>query len=79
MLYKANLESLKKAIELLGSVTKFSLDVGISYQTAMSWKHGRRVPSPLYCLKIETLTEGKVKARDILPDYPWDELSNVRK
>ncbi len=69
-----NLESVQKAIDLLGGATQLSLKINVSYQTVVSWKHGRRFPNVVNCQKIEKATDGKVKAKDILPDYPWDEL-----
>ena len=74
MKHQANLESINKAIELAGGMTAFSLKMHISYQTVMNWKHGRRVPSPLYCSKIEKITERAIKKEEILPDYPWEDL-----
>lgn len=71
---QTNLQAIHRAIELTGGLTNFSLKVNISYQTALNWKHGRRIPSPLYCSKIEEITEGKVKKEEILPDYPWEKL-----
>ena len=77
MKQQANLEIMNQAIDQMGGLTKFSLDLKISYQTALNWKHGRRAPSPLHCAKIERATEGKIKAKDILPDYPWDDFSQL--
>jgi DNA-binding transcriptional regulator YdaS (Cro superfamily) len=71
---KPNLEILKKAIEIVGGLTQLSIRVNVSYQTVLDWKHGRRVPTPTNCQKIEKATDGAIKAEDILPDYPWNEL-----
>jgi DNA-binding transcriptional regulator YdaS (Cro superfamily) len=71
---KANFENIKKAIEIAGGLTQLSLKVNVSYQTVLDWKHGRRVPTPTNCQKIEKAVNGAVKAEEILPDYPWDEL-----
>ena len=71
---QANLEEINRAIEMTGGLTSFSLKVNISYQTALNWKHGRRTPAPLYCSKIEEITEGIIKKEDILPGYPWGKL-----
>ena len=77
MKHKSNLESIKKAIDILGDLTKFSIALSISYQTGMAWKHGRRTPSPIHCIKIQQLTNGEVKAIDILPEYPWKDFSQI--
>jgi len=71
---KANLEMIKKAIDILGGLTKLSKNANVSYQSVVDWKGGRKTPSPISCQKIEKATDGKVKAKDILPDYPWEEL-----
>jgi DNA-binding transcriptional regulator YdaS (Cro superfamily) len=69
-----NFEQILKAIEILGGLTMFARKINVSYQTALDWKHGRRTPTPLNCMRIEKATEGKIKAEDILPDYRWEEL-----
>ena len=71
---KSNLEILKRAIDILGGLTQLSIKVNVSYQTALDWKHGRRIPTPTNCQKIEKATDGQIKAEEILPDYPWNEL-----
>ena len=71
---KPNLEILKKAIEIAGGLTQLSIKANVSYQTVLDWKHGRRVPTPTNCQKIEKATNRAIKAEEILPDYPWDEL-----
>lgn len=72
--YQPNIEMIRKAIDMVGGLTELSKKTNISYQSVLDWKHGRRVPGPISCKKIEKATEGKIKARDILPDYPWDDF-----
>jgi DNA-binding transcriptional regulator YdaS (Cro superfamily) len=71
---KSNTEILKKAIDIVGGLTQLSIKVNVSYQTVLDWKHGRRIPNPTNCQKIEKATNGKIKAEEILPDYPWHEV-----
>lgn len=71
---RANVESILRAIEIVGGITALSLKANISYQSVIDWKSGRKTPTPTNCQKIEKATEGQVKAQDILPDYPWEEL-----
>ena len=71
---KSNLEIIKKTIEIVGGLTQLSIKINVSYQTVLDWKHGRRTPTPTNCQKIEKATDRQIKAEDILPDYPWDEL-----
>lgn len=66
-----NIEAIKKAAEICGSLSKLALDVGANYGSAFKWMHGKAVPSPLYCMKIEKATKGQVKKEDIRPDFDW--------
>jgi DNA-binding transcriptional regulator YdaS (Cro superfamily) len=77
---KANIEAIRKAVQICGGNMKMSTKYGISYASIVHWKNGRIAPNPVSCLKIETATGGAVTRRDILPDYPWDEFeSQVNK
>jgi DNA-binding transcriptional regulator YdaS (Cro superfamily) len=69
-----NVDPILKAVEIIGSIRKLALKIGVSYQSVLDWKNSRRSPTPLNCLKIEKATEGKVKAEEIMPNYPWNEL-----
>lgn len=71
---KHNLQYVFKAIEIIGGVRQLAISIGTSYQSVLDWKNNRKSPSPINCQKIEKATGGKVKARDILPDFPWDDL-----
>jgi DNA-binding transcriptional regulator YdaS (Cro superfamily) len=72
--YELNLEKLKEAINVAGGVGALSSKSKISYQSIIDWRGGKKSPSHVSCKKIEKATEGAVKAEDILPDYPWEEL-----
>lgn len=69
-----NVDSIAKAIEIIGGGERLARKIETSYQTVLNWKNGFSVPSIVNCVKIEKATEGKIKREDILPDYPWDEL-----
>ncbi|CAB4218462.1 HTH_XRE domain containing protein [uncultured Caudovirales phage] len=71
---RPNFEMINKAIAIAGNLTELARRVNVSYQTALDWKHGRRVPTPTNCQKIEKATNGEVKAEEILPCYPWEEI-----
>ena len=71
---KANLELIERAIKEAGGLSKLSLKANVSYQSVIDWRAGRKTPSPISCQKIEKATGGSIKAKDILPEYPWDEL-----
>ncbi len=64
-----------KAIEIAGGANKLAKLVGVSYQTVLNWKNERFMPSHIHCMHIEKATKGKVKAIDILPNYPWSDLN----
>ncbi|RZI45478.1 transcriptional regulator [Candidatus Finniella inopinata] len=71
---RCNHEFIQKAIDLVGGATALAKKLNVSYHTVLTWKNGRSSVSTTNCQKIEKATDGKVKAKDILPDYPWDEL-----
>jgi DNA-binding transcriptional regulator YdaS (Cro superfamily) len=70
--HKANLEAIKKAVEIAGGNTQLSLKANISYQAIVDWKSGRKAPSIESCIKIEKATEGQINRKDLLPDFPWE-------
>ena len=72
--YETNLEKLGEAINLVGGVSALSSKSKISYQSIIDWRGGRKAPSHMSCKKIEKATNGLVKAKDLLPGYPWDEI-----
>lgn len=71
---KCNIKALKRAIEEVGSMQNLANKVGVSYQTILNWKSSRSSISPHNCVKIEEATSGKVSRKNILPEFPWDEL-----
>ncbi len=66
-----NIEAIKKAADVCGSLSKLSIAVGTTYTSAFKWAHGKAVPSPLNCMKIEKATRGQVKKEEIRPDFDW--------
>jgi DNA-binding transcriptional regulator YdaS (Cro superfamily) len=71
---KVNIDKIKEAIEIAGGMGPLSEKGKISYQAISNWKTGKKSPSSESCRKIEKVTQGKVKAKDILPYYPWDDF-----
>ena len=71
---KCNVVALEGAIREAGTMQQFAVKVGVSYQTVLNWKSSRSSISPHNCVKIEEATEGKVSRKDILPDFPWDQM-----
>lgn len=72
--YTTNIEKLKEAIEYAGGIGTLATKAKISYQSIIDWKRGSKSPSQSSCERIEKATDGKIKASDLLPDYPWHEV-----
>lgn len=66
-----NIEAIKKAAEICGSLSKLAIAIEANYSSAFKWAHGKAVPSPLNCMKIEKATRGQVKKEDIRPNFDW--------
>ena len=71
---RCDTEAIKRAIEIIGSPADMAKKLNVSYHTVLTWKNGRSSITTTNCMKIEKATEGKIKAKDILPDYPWEDL-----
>jgi hypothetical protein len=48
-------------------LTQFAADVGVPISTAHGWVTGRRTPPLHTAVKIEEITSGAVKVRDLVP------------
>ena len=71
---KFDKEKIKDAIDIAGSAVKLARILGVGVVAVYAWVHGRSAPDPINCLKIQKATGGKIKARDIRPDYEWDKV-----
>ena len=67
-----NNEKVRDAAEVLGSQDKLARILEVTTSAVFNWCRGKYMPSPENCLKIEKATNGKVKARDIRPDFDFD-------
>ena len=74
---KANLDALKKAIDLMGGINELAESLDISCQSIMNWQSKKSSIDLVSCLKIEKITDGLVKRKDLLPHYPWKDLKDV--
>jgi len=72
-------EEVKKAVEVLGGRVAMSRALNVSYQTISDWVNDKKTPSLDNCIRIESATEGKIKARDILPPSSYDPWENINK
>jgi DNA-binding transcriptional regulator YdaS (Cro superfamily) len=69
-----NRDMIKRAINMFGSSNRLALELKVTVITVYKWRDGKAVPSPENCLKIEKVTNGQVKARDIRPDLDWERI-----
>lgn len=69
-----DIDQMKKAVDIVGSVARLAGIVEVSGTTVYSWLWGKSIPDPINCLKIQKATKGQVRARDIRPDYEWDKV-----
>lgn len=67
-------EAIQKAIDAAGGAKELAAKIGVSYKSVLDWKNGRTGITIPNCIKIEKATDCQVTRKDILPDYPWDEL-----
>ena len=65
---------IKKAVDIIGGVSRTAGILEVSGTTVYGWLWGKRKPEPINCLKIQKATKGKIKAKDILPDYEWEKV-----
>lgn len=69
-----NKDEIKRAVKILGSVMKLARALEVGELSVYRWTSGKSAPDPINCLKIQKLTNGQVKAKDIRPDYEWDKV-----
>ncbi len=69
-----NTDQIKRAIEYAGTILKLAIMIKCEPTLISKWKNGKLNPSPINCLRIEKATKGLVRAKDILPDYDWENV-----
>ncbi len=72
-----NFSSIVEASKMLGSMYNMAKQLGVTYTTVFNWCHGKAVPNPLNCMKIEKVTKGKIKKEDIRPDFDWENFKLI--
>jgi DNA-binding transcriptional regulator YdaS (Cro superfamily) len=72
-----NPDAIKKAAEIFGSLSKLAQVTGFTYRSVHKWWHGKAVPTPLSCMKIEKVTKGQVRKEDIRPNFDWENFELV--
>lgn len=69
------LTPLEKAIALCDGQTGLAKRLGVTQGTIWQWINGRRPLPPTRAAEIEQICEGKVTARELLPDFPWPKVA----
>lgn len=71
-----SLESIKKACDAVGGVSRLSNILGVKPPSVQQWLNGRRPIPAERCPDIERATGGKVRCEDLRPDLMkmWEYL-----
>lgn len=64
------INSIKSAIEIVGSQQKLADACGVKQPTVWAWLHGKKKASANNAVRIEKATNGEVQAYQIRPDLP---------
>ena len=70
-----NTDAIKQAIAMFGSMEKLAAAIKGTHMSVFKWAHGKAVPSPLSCMKIEKATQGRVTKEQIRPHFDWENFS----
>lgn len=73
------MKSIKKAIKIIGTQVKMSKLLGIKASQIHKWLLHIRLPSVRNAIKIEEVTNGQVKAIDILNEKMEIKLKKMQK
>ena len=71
---KGNPDAVKKAADIVGGRRQLAAKIGVSYKTLLDWTSGRSGMTVTNALKVEKATEGLVNRKDLIPDFPWEDL-----
>ena len=64
--------AIKKAVLFFGGTVKLSKKLGVHHATVSKWLYGRLGIPIKHAIRIEKLTKGQIKARDLRPDVYED-------
>lgn len=64
------MESVKRAIRIVGSQKRLGSAIGVVPQVVNNWLRRGNVPAE-YCPRIERATSGAVRCEDLRPDVDW--------
>lgn len=72
------MDSINKAIELLGGLNSLAAALGRTPQQVSNWRMRDQVPA-VYCPDIERVTKGAVTCEELRPDINWAVLRRPYK
>lgn len=73
------METIKKAVALIGDQRKLARTIGVSKNLVYNWVHNKAFPSTRSAIKIEEVTKGSVTTEEILMEkanIKINEISN---
>jgi DNA-binding transcriptional regulator YdaS (Cro superfamily) len=72
--------AMRKAIEFFGGTVKLAKKLNYSNQSDISkWLYETRLIPIKHAVKIEELTKGKIKAKELRPDIKWLSSLNIKE
>ena len=66
-------KAIDKAAEIIGNKAKLARTLHVSPTAVTQWSKGLRSVPPIRAVEIEKATNGKVKRKDLCPNFPWDD------
>jgi len=71
--------AMEKAVSFFGGVLKLSEKLNVQQSSVSKWLHSK-LPVPIkHAVKIEELTNGEIKAKDLRPDLKWLSSLNIKE
>jgi|GEM_PF-475271 len=64
--------NIQEAISIFGTQQKMANKLNVSQTAVYKWLYCLRKPSPENAVKIQVMTNSKIKATDLLPSYRDD-------
>lgn len=71
------MDALTRAIQHFGSAAALAKAIGLPWgSTVTNWRARGRIP-PERAAQIDEITNGMISRRDLCPDFPWGDVSDV--
>ncbi len=68
------MNTISKAVEIIGGPIKAAAALGVSHQAVRSWMSGTRGFPAGLAPSVEKLTDGAVRCEDLAPGVEWSVL-----